>query len=145
MITTSSPAHPPPRPSLRSDARVIGLVGLAHGVSHFYHLILAALFVWLKPAFNLSYAELGLLMTVFFIISGVGQALAGFVVDRFGARAVLFPAFFLLACRRWPVRRPQLHGPDCWRHAGRRWATRLLPAESPTAHTRAETAKAAQG
>ena len=81
---------------MRSDARVIGLVGLAHGVSHFYHLILAALFVWLKPAFNLSYAELGLLMTVFFIISGVGQALAGFVVDRFGARAVLFTGVLLL-------------------------------------------------
>lgn len=30
--------------SLRDDARVIGLVGLAHGVSHFYHLILASLF-----------------------------------------------------------------------------------------------------
>jgi FSR family fosmidomycin resistance protein-like MFS transporter len=75
---------------LRQDARVIGLVGLAHGTSHFYHLILAALFPWLKPAFNLSYAELGLLMTVFFIVSGVGQAMAGFVVDRVGARRVLF-------------------------------------------------------
>lgn len=87
MTTTST---------LRSDARVIGLVGLAHGVSHFFHLILAALFVWLKPAFNLSYAELGLLMTVFFVISGGGQALAGFVVDRFGARAVLLSGVFLL-------------------------------------------------
>ncbi|AKU20416.1 MFS transporter [Massilia sp. NR 4-1] len=75
---------------LREDARVIGLVGLAHGVSHFYHLILAGLFPWLKPAFNLSYSELGLLMTVFFVISGIGQALAGFVVDRVGARRVLF-------------------------------------------------------
>jgi FSR family fosmidomycin resistance protein-like MFS transporter len=77
-------------PTLRQDARVIFLVGLAHGVSHFYHLILAALFVWIKPAFNLSYAELGLLMTVFFVISGVGQMLAGFVVDRVGATRVLF-------------------------------------------------------
>lgn len=76
--------------ALRSDARVIGLVGLAHGTSHFYHLILAALFPWLKPAFGLSYAELGLLLTVFFVVSGVGQALAGFVVDRVGARRVLF-------------------------------------------------------
>ena len=74
----------------RSDARVIGLVGLAHGTSHFYHLILAALFPWLKPAFGLSYAELGLLLTVFFVVSGVGQTLAGFVVDRVGARRVLF-------------------------------------------------------
>ncbi|MDB5961831.1 MAG: transporter [Massilia sp.] len=80
----------PPSATLRQDARVIGLVGLAHGVSHFYHLILAALFVWIKPAFNLSYAELGLLMTVFFVISGVGQMLAGFVVDRVGATRVLF-------------------------------------------------------
>lgn len=77
-------------PTLRQDARVIGLVGLAHGVSHFYHLILAALFVWIKPAFQLSYAELGLLMTVFFVISGVGQMLAGFVVDKVGATRVLF-------------------------------------------------------
>jgi MFS family permease len=81
---------------LKQDARVIGLVGLAHGVSHFYHLILAALFPWLKPAFNLSYAELALLMTVFFVVSGIGQALAGFVVDRVGARRVLFGGMALL-------------------------------------------------
>ena len=84
-------------PSLRDDARVIGLVGLAHGVSHFFHLILAALFPWIKVAFALSYAELGLLMTVFFVVSGVTQALAGFVVDRFGARRVLFGGLALLA------------------------------------------------
>ncbi|MGZ9043815.1 MAG: MFS transporter, partial [Telluria sp.] len=82
--------------SLREDARVIGLVGLAHGVSHFYHLILASLFPWLKPAFGLSYAELGFLMTVFFVVSGVGQALAGFLVDRVGARRVLFGGMALL-------------------------------------------------
>ncbi|WP_020654229.1 MFS transporter [Massilia niastensis] len=76
--------------TVRQDARVIGLVGLAHGTSHFYHLILAALIPWLKPAFNLSYTELGLLMTVFFVVSGVGQAMAGFVVDRVGARNVLY-------------------------------------------------------
>ena len=38
-------------------------------------------------------------MTVFFVISGVGQALSGFLVDRVGARPVLFGALisFLLA------------------------------------------------
>ena len=82
--------------TLRQDARVIGLVGLAHGVSHFYHLILAALFPWLKPAFALSYAQLGLLMSVFFVVSGVGQVLAGFVVDRVGALRVLFFGMTLL-------------------------------------------------
>jgi len=82
--------------SLRQDARVIGLVGVSHGVSHFYHLILAGLFPWLKTAFSLSYAELGLLMSVFFVVSGVGQALSGFLVDRVGARRVLFTGHALL-------------------------------------------------
>ena len=80
---------------LRQDAHVVGLVGLAHGISHFFHLILASLFPWLKDAFHLSFAELGLLMTVFFVVSAIGQALAGFIVDRVGARIVLF---FGLAC-----------------------------------------------
>ena len=82
--------------SLRQDARVIGLVGVSHGVSHFYHLILAGLFPWLKAAFVLSYAELGFLMTVFFVVSGVGQALSGFLVDKVGARRVLFSGHALL-------------------------------------------------
>ncbi|HWA11498.1 MAG TPA: MFS transporter [Burkholderiales bacterium] len=82
--------------TFRNDAQVIGLVGLAHGTSHFFHLSLAPLFPWLKDAFAVSYAELGLLMTVFFIVSGVGQALAGFVVDRFGALPVLLGGIALL-------------------------------------------------
>src|SRR3954468_13505106 len=83
-------------PSFRHDAQVIGLVGLAHGTSHFFHLSLAPLFPWLKDAFAVSYAELGLLMSVFFIVSGIGQALAGFVVDRFGALRVLLGGIALL-------------------------------------------------
>ncbi len=80
----------------RRDAQVIGLVGVAHGTSHFFHLILAPLFPWIKEAFGLSYAELGFLMTVFFIVSGVGQFLAGFLVDRYGALQVLFGGMALL-------------------------------------------------
>lgn len=83
-------------PTLRQDAQVIGLVGIAHGVSHFFHLLLAPLFPWLREAFSLSYAELGFLMTVFFVVSAIGQALAGFVVDRVGARTVLFSGMALL-------------------------------------------------
>ena len=83
--------------SLRHDAEVIGLVGLAHGTSHFYHLMLPPLFPWLMREFALSYTEAGLLMTVFFTVSGVGQALAGFVVDRIGARPVLFFGIATLA------------------------------------------------
>lgn len=88
-------AQPSMQTDFRRDAQVIGLEGLAHGVSHFFHLILAPLFPWIKEAFGLSYAELGLLMTMFFAVSGVGQATSGFVVDRIGASTVLF---FGVAC-----------------------------------------------
>ena len=79
-----------------SDVRVIGLISLAHGSSHFFHLILPPMFPWLKEAFALSYAELGLLMSVFFVVSCVVQATSGFLVDRIGARPVLFAGVGLL-------------------------------------------------
>ncbi|MCE3263698.1 MAG: transporter [Pseudoduganella sp.] len=96
--------------TLRNDARVIGLIGLAHGVSHFYHLILAALFPWLKSAFDLSYSQLALLMTAFFVVSGIGQALAGFVVDRVGARRVLFSGMAMLAVSALVLANAQSYG-----------------------------------
>ncbi|MBA2548135.1 MAG: MFS transporter [Burkholderiaceae bacterium] len=83
--------------SLRHDAEVIGLIGLAHGTSHFFHLMLPPLFPWLMKDFDLSYTEAGLLMTTFFVISGVGQALAGFVVDRVGSRPALYFGMGLLS------------------------------------------------
>jgi MFS transporter, FSR family, fosmidomycin resistance protein len=84
---------------LRQDARTIGSIGLAHGTSHFFHMLLPPLFPAFIRDFGLSYSELGLLVTLFFVISGIGQATAGFVVDRFGARPVLFLALgcFVLA------------------------------------------------
>ncbi len=73
----------------------MGLVGLAHGTSHFFHLLLPPLFPLFVRDFGVSYAQLGLIVTMFFVVSGIGQALAGFVVDRVGARPVLFAA---MAC-----------------------------------------------
>ncbi|MDN5535541.1 MAG: MFS transporter, partial [Comamonas sp.] len=63
--------------TLRSDARTIGLIGLAHGSSHFFHLLLPPLFPWLIKDFGYSYAELSVMVSLFFIVSGTGQALAG--------------------------------------------------------------------
>ncbi|MCL4698574.1 MAG: MFS transporter, partial [Burkholderiaceae bacterium] len=55
------------------------------------------LFPWIAPAFGLSNTQLGALMSVFFVVSGVGQAFAGFVVDRHGPERVLFGGLALLA------------------------------------------------
>ena len=87
-----SPLLTPSNPTAAQDAKTIALVSAAHGTSHFFHLILAPLFPWLKIEFNLSYVQLGLLMTVFFTVSGIGQAMAGFVVDRVGPRVVMLCA-----------------------------------------------------
>jgi len=75
--------------SASRDREVIGFVALAHGTSHFFHLMLPPLFPWLMKDFSLSYTDVGLLTTTFFVISGIGQALAGFVVDRVGGWLVL--------------------------------------------------------
>lgn len=89
MATPDRPVEPAVR---RRDLHTISLVGLAHGTSHFFHMLLPPLFPVFSQAFALSYAELGLLVTLFFAVSGIGQALAGFLVDRVGARPVLFTA-----------------------------------------------------
>jgi MFS family permease len=55
------------------------------------------MFPWLKAEFGFNYAELGLLMTIFFVVSCIVQAASGFLVDRIGARPVLFTGIGLLA------------------------------------------------
>ena len=84
-------------PVARRDARVIGAVGFAHGTSHFFHLLLPPLFPWLMRDFALNFTEVGALMTIFFVISGIGQASAGFAVDRIGPRRVLLFGVGMLA------------------------------------------------
>ena len=76
-------------PSLRQDARVVAIVGAAHGGSHFFHLVLPPLFPALATAFGVGYAELGLLLSALFLTSGLCQTPAGFLVDRIGAARVL--------------------------------------------------------
>ena len=94
MPTTTLPSES--AAPLRQDATVIGLVGMAHSISHFSQLLLAPLFPWLKDDFAVSYTELGLLLTIFFVVSCGVQALSGFWVDRYGPRPMLFAGLALL-------------------------------------------------
>jgi len=83
-MTAETLPSPVPR-----DIETISLIGFVHGVSHFFHLLLPPLFPWLMQEFGLSFTGIGATMTVFFVVSGIGQAAAGFLVDRFGALRVL--------------------------------------------------------
>ncbi|HTS85957.1 MAG TPA: MFS transporter [Usitatibacter sp.] len=92
-----SAATPAAAASLREDATVISLVGFAHGTSHFFHFLIPPLFVMLMQEFSLTFTQVGAIMTVFFVVSGIGQALAGFAVDRFGGMKVLCGGVALLS------------------------------------------------
>lgn len=97
-MSTSSAAPILPSPQAvpwQRDATVIGLVGLAHATSHFSHLLLAPLFPLFMREFGLTFSQVGFLTSLFFVISGIGQALSGFLVDRVGARPVLFSSIVL--------------------------------------------------
>lgn len=86
-----------PADSFRRDARVIGLVGLAHGMSHLFQLVLPPLFPLLREEFGVSWTVLGALVGTFYAASGLTQFAAGFYVDRLGARPVLLTGLALLA------------------------------------------------
>ena len=76
-------------PLERAEHKTIWLVGGGHLVSHFYHLVLPPLFLLIKPVFDVTYAELGFVMTVYFVATGVTQIPIGMLVDRIGAKRVL--------------------------------------------------------
>ncbi len=71
------------------DAKVIGVVGLAHGCSHFYQLALPPLFPIINRMEGHGFAELGVVVVAMYLASAVCQPAAGMLVDRFGARALL--------------------------------------------------------
>ncbi len=81
---------------VQSDLRAIGTISAAHGLSHFFQLVLPPLFPAMKDDLGVGYAELGAMMGVFFGVSGVAQFAAGHAVDRFGARRVLVAGMALL-------------------------------------------------
>src|SRR5215831_66914 len=76
-------------PVAPQDFKVIGLVSSAHFMSHFFQIVLPPIFPLLKDAFGVSYAELGIVMSLMYATSGLMQTSAGLVVDRFGPSRVL--------------------------------------------------------
>ena len=82
---------------LRTDAKIVGLVGLAHLVSHFYQLVVAPLFFLIKDEFGVNFAALGFAVSMYYAASGLLQTPAGILVDRLGGRVVLVGGLILAA------------------------------------------------
>jgi len=83
---------------VRRDLRVISLIGVAHGSSHYYQLAFVTMLLIVRERVGLSFEEVGLLGALFYAVSGFGQTAAGFAVDRFGARPILAGGLLALGC-----------------------------------------------
>jgi MFS family permease len=81
----------------RRDVKILSLISVGHFMSHYFSLTLPPLFIYLREAFDVSYAELGLMMTLSYGASAVVQVPVGFLVDRFGAKPVLTLGLTLLS------------------------------------------------
>ncbi len=83
--------------TLKRDATVISLVGVAHLTSHLFQFVLPPIFPLLREEFGVSYSALGLVVAAFYGASGVGQAFIGVFVDRHGGKPVLVAGLALLS------------------------------------------------
>jgi MFS transporter, FSR family, fosmidomycin resistance protein len=71
------------------ELRVVGPICAAHFLSHYYMIMLAPLFAFVRADYGVSYRDLALALTAFNVVSAILQTPAGFLVDRVGARVVL--------------------------------------------------------
>src|SRR5271155_4736631 len=83
-------------PAFGRDTKVNALLGAGHFLSHYYQLCLPPLFIAWQPAFDVSFAELGLTMAVMAGAAALMQTPMGFLVDRYGARRFLVGGTLLM-------------------------------------------------
>src|SRR5262245_17629435 len=70
------------------DVRVISLIGIAHGVSHFYQLAFVTMLLIVRQEAGLEFQDVGLIAAIFYGVSGISQTDSGLAVDRFGLPAI---------------------------------------------------------
>ena len=83
-------------PSPRAaETKLVYSICFAHFVSHYYMMLLAPLFVFIKDDYGVTYTELSLALAAFGVVSAVLQTPVGFFVDHFGARLNLIGGLLL--------------------------------------------------
>jgi MFS family permease len=76
---------------------VVGLISLAHGVNHLFNIITPSLSIVWTQAFGISYAEVGLVISVAALTSASAGLPVGFLVDRLPARFALMAGMALMS------------------------------------------------
>ncbi|MBK9443977.1 MAG: hypothetical protein IPN53_22885 [Comamonadaceae bacterium] len=84
MTSAPFPAYPG---SAAADAAIIRFGGLGPRRLSAFWPAAALMFPVFMAEFGMNYSQVGLLMSTFFVVSGLGQASAGFVNDGQGGRA----------------------------------------------------------
>ncbi len=75
--------------TIRRDGNVLAPICAGHFLSHVYILCLPPLFPLLHVELGVSFAALGLVLTVFNVASGMTQIPVGFLVDRLGGPVIV--------------------------------------------------------
>jgi MFS transporter, FSR family, fosmidomycin resistance protein len=88
-LTTTSAGILTPVTERRQESWLIALVSAAHFISHYYIILLAPLFVFIRADYGVSYTELGFAFVAFNVVTALLQTPAGFLVDRIGAKPLL--------------------------------------------------------
>ena len=108
-------------PARASESKLVAGVCFAHLVSHYYMLMLAPLFAFIRADFGVTYTELSLALTTFNVVSAVSQTPVGFFIDRTGARINLIGGLLLAPPRSQSRERPIHSG--CSSRCSPSWAS----------------------
>jgi len=95
MTQLTSQATEALTPSRASETKLVASVCFAHLVSHYFIVLLAPLFAFIRADYGVSYTELGLALTAFGAVSAVLQTPVGFLIDRTDPRTILIGGLLL--------------------------------------------------
>jgi predicted MFS family arabinose efflux permease len=92
----SEPPAPDDRAAYGQSMRILALISSGHALSNFYALCLPPLIPFLKSEFGVSYAALGLVLSIRSFSAGILQVPVGILVDAVGAKRVLLSGLLLM-------------------------------------------------
>jgi MFS transporter, FSR family, fosmidomycin resistance protein len=82
-------------PSRASETKLVAGVCFAHMTSHYFIVLLAPLFAFIRADYGVTYTELAFALTAFNAVSTVMQTPMGFFIDRTDARMNLIAGLLL--------------------------------------------------
>lgn len=74
------------RKKLRRELNIVFMVSAAHFFSHYFYIALQPLFLFIQADLGLSFTQLGVMVSVFALASGLGHYPGGILIDRYGPR-----------------------------------------------------------